>query len=160
MAPVAAPLSSASVTAWLRGLSDPVAAAPTALETLQSKAPATASVWAVAPFTAVEAAVAAPVAAVPVAAAVTEMAVEAMAMAGAAAVRAAVAAAPVAAAQAVPAAPSAPVPAPPVSSFLDSLRALEHAATRLSVFNFGDKAKEFWLESGKAETLLEWTEVS
>ena len=150
----------AAVTAAAAAPVAPVAAAPTALETLQSKAPATASVWAVAPFTAVEAAVAAPVAAVPVAAAVTEMAVEAMAMAGAAAVRAAVAAAPVAAAQAVPAAPSAPVPAPPVSSFLDSLRALEHAATRLSVFNFGDKAKEFWLESGKAETLLEWTEVS
>ena len=147
MAPVAAPVSSASVTAWLRGLSDPVVAAPTALDNLQSKAPATASVWAAAPFTAAEEA--APVAAAAAAAAVVvvEMAVEARARTGAAVVRAPVAAAPVAAAA-------------PASSNLDGLRALGHAATRLNVFNFGDKAKEFWLESGKAETLLEWTEVS
>ena len=157
MAPVAAPVSSASVTAWLRGLSDPVVAAPTALDNLQSKAPATASVWAAAPFTAAEEA--APVAAAAAAAAVVvvEMAVEARARTGAAVVRAPVAAAPVVAAP-VAAAPVAA--AAPASSNLDGLRALGHAATRLNVFNFGDKAKEFWLESGKAESLLEWTEVS
>ena len=41
---------------------------------------------------------------------------------------------------------------------VDGLHALEHAATRLSVFNFGDKAKQFWLEPGKPESLLEWTD--
>ena len=151
MAPAAAPVSSASVTAWLHGLPAPrhfaaakaAAAAHSERERLQSKAPASAYVSQAAPSTLEPMTAAAPEAATTEAAAapaapaapgatamVPDIAVAAMARAGAAAVRAA-------------AAPAAAPVAAAAAASLESRRALQSVATRLSVFNFGDKAKEF-----------------
>ena len=51
-----------------------------------------------------------------------------------------------------------PAPQPPAPQPADGRRALAHAATKLSVFNMGSKAKPYWLDSGQPEPLLEWTE--